>query len=341
VRQPQVGGRRLLAAAHLVLAAALAAPVVLAAHTLGSAGAFLVEFLTGDRVPALSALVPPASRRPLALAAVAADRHARPAFWAGPPLVLVPGFTPDGKDDPRALRAARLLAEAGFTVTVPTVPGLTRGRLRPDDVAPVVRAIAAADDDGARPVTVIGVSVGAGPALLAAADARVRDRVGAVVSLGGYASATELLRFFLTGDYAFGEARGRVEHDPAVVGAFVEANADLLDPATARALTGGDRAALAAALDRLSPEVTALLAALSPERVAGDLRARLVLVHARGDRAVPYTESLRLAAARPRDTRVVLVDLLDHVEGAGGTRWSGLGQALTLWGVLYGLLRGA
>ena len=54
----------------------------------------------------------------------------------------------------------------------------------------------------------VAVSVGAGPALLAAADPRVRDRVRARAGLGGYASARELVRFYLTGDYGWDGARG-------------------------------------------------------------------------------------------------------------------------------------
>ena len=70
-------------------------------------------------------------------------------------------------------QAAALLARAGFDVAVPTIPGLTRGRLRPDDVEPVVATLAAR----AAPTVMISVSVGAGPALLAAAEPAVRERV--------------------------------------------------------------------------------------------------------------------------------------------------------------------
>src|SRR5207245_7697373 len=95
------------------------------------------------------------------------------------------------------------------------------------DVAPVVATLAARP----APTVVLGVSVGAGPALLAAADPRVRDRVRAVVSLGGYASAREVLRFWLTGVYEYGGVKGRVAHDPGPVNAFVRAHADRLEPA--------------------------------------------------------------------------------------------------------------
>jgi len=248
------------------------------------------------------------------------------------PLVLVHGYAPAGKDEPRVREAAALLARAGFDVAVPTIPGLTRGRLQSDDVRPVVATLAAR----ARPTVMIAVSVGAGPALLAAAEPSVRDRVRAVLSLGGYASAPELLRFFLTGEYGWGAVRGRVVHDPDVVRAFVEANADLLDDAGREALA--DPARAAAALRALPPAVATVLNQLSPDRVARDIRARLILVHGVDDPAVPYTESLRLAAARPENTDVVLVHLLKHVEpGSRGRAWGALRELSALLLAMYAL----
>jgi pimeloyl-ACP methyl ester carboxylesterase len=299
------------------------------------AGAFLAEFLGDGGATPLSGLTPVPERRPLPLAGVATDHYASPRLAGGRPLVLVHGFAPDGKDDPRVIRSAELLARAGFDVVVPTVSGLTAGRLRLADVDTVVAAVAAA---GARAVRVVGVSVGAGPALLAAADPRVRDRVNTVLVLGGYASAVELLRFFLTGEYGYGGTRGHVEHDPDLVRAFIAANGELVDAATRRALTT-DRQRAAAFLDDLPADLRELLDALSPERVARDIRARLVLVHGRADRAVPYTESLRLAAARPERTTLVLVGVIDHVQGPGrsGARLR-TEDLLALWGVVSRLL---
>ncbi|MGH7393272.1 MAG: alpha/beta hydrolase family protein, partial [Candidatus Rokuibacteriota bacterium] len=85
-----------------------------------------------------------------------------------------------------------------------------------------------------------------------------------------------------------------------------------------------------------------LLDALSPERAAPRIPARLVLVHGRGDRAVPFTESLRLAAARPERTRVVIIDAIGHVEAAGRSGPFGAWRDLAaLWAVMYGLLAAA
>jgi pimeloyl-ACP methyl ester carboxylesterase len=332
VHQPEVA--RLAA---LLLAFLLVVPVAQAAWSGLLAVAFLLEFLTGGRPPALSTLTAAPARQPLAVPGASVDLYGRPGPNRGAPLVLVHGFSPGGKDDPRVREAAALLSRAGFDVAVPTIPGLTRGRLGPEDVEPVVATLAARAD----PAVVVAVSVGAGPALLAAADPRVRDRVRVVLSLGGYASATEVVRFWLTGAYGYDSVSGRVDHDPALIRMFVRANGDRLDAPSRALLEGGDPGGAARFLAAPPAELQRYLDSLSPLRVARDIRARLVLVHGRTDRAVPYTESLRLAAARPERTTLVLVGVVDHVKGRGAAGWHGARDFLALWGVMYGLASGA
>jgi hypothetical protein len=309
VRQPDVA--RLT---RLFLALVLVLPVLRGAERLAVASAFLVEFAE-PRWPALSLLTRAPVEAPRELPGVSADGFTSRRLTPPTPLVLVPGVTPLGKDDPRARDAARLLARVGFDVTLPTVPGLTRGRLRPDDVAPVVTTLSAAR----RPAVIVAVSIGSGPALLAAADPRVRERVALVVTLGGYASASELVRFYLSGDYRYGRDAGHRRHDPELVRAFVDANADLLEDPSG---------------------LPALLEALSPAHVMSEITARLIVVHGRDDVVVPYTESLRLVAARPAGTTLVLVDVLGHIGAAaeGGLDWRAIGR---LWRAAYQLARAA
>ena len=326
MRQPQVAARLTALPAALVLAA----PVVLAARALLVSAAFLAEFLSEGSLSTLTALTP----EPLVSSLDAATDRYRPAtFSGGAPLVLVHGLAPAGKDDVRLRRAARLLARAGFDVAVPTIPGLTHGRLRPDDARPVVAALAT------RPgrARIVGVSVGAAPAFLAAADPAVRERVRLVLALGGYASALELIRFHLTGDYAWQGRRGHVPRDPVLARAVIEANAELAGPEVRAALAAGDAARVEAALAALPAATQELIGSLSPERVVRDVRAPILLVHGRDDPAVPYTESLRLAAARPAQTRVVLVGVVGHVEGATG-RLGAAADLLRLLGAVYTLV---
>jgi pimeloyl-ACP methyl ester carboxylesterase len=328
VRQQEVARAGFLLAAFVLLL-----PVVRAARVLTLSALFIADFLGGSASSALSrvTVVPLRQGAPHG----DADRYVIPDGMPRTPLVLVHGLAPDGKDDERLVSAATLLARVGFDVAVPTIPGLTRLRLRPGDVAPVATAIA----ERSRPSVVVGVSVGAGVALLAAAAPDVRDRVALVVSLGGYASAADLVRFYLTGEYGFEGVQGRATHDPALIGRFLDANADLLDPSARRVLAAADPAAIDASMRALSPELRALLAAVSPVRVVAAIPAPIVLVHGRGDGAVPYTESLRLAAARPVGTRVVLVGLVGHVEGiTAKERATAVVDLVRLVGVAYRLI---
>ena len=169
MRQPEIA--RLLQLAAAVL---LAVPVVLAARDLVVAVAFLVEFLSAGQARPLSARTAAPQVEPLAVEGAVVDRWRR---REGSALVLVHGYAPAGKDEPRVRQAAALLARAGYDVAVPTIPGLTRGRLRPEDVRPVVATLAARP----LPTAIVAVSVGAGPALLAAADPAVRDRARVVL----------------------------------------------------------------------------------------------------------------------------------------------------------------
>ncbi|MBI3630169.1 MAG: hypothetical protein HY217_11450, partial [Candidatus Rokubacteria bacterium] len=163
MREPQVARRPLLLAA---LALLLVAPLLLrAGWTSVLSAAFLLEFLSAGRVPALTAITPEPVRARLPLPGVAADlytgaecagyvadaRARTDAPSAGLPgrggaaagdgwrgracsLVLVHGLAPAGKDDPRLGQAARQLARTGAAVAVPTVPGLTRLSLDAEDV---------------------------------------------------------------------------------------------------------------------------------------------------------------------------------------------------------------
>ena len=326
MRQPEVA-RRLAA---LALALVLSAPVARDVASLVLSAAFLAEFLTDGGLPALAAVTPAPARQSLG---PSMDRWTGAALGTPPPLLLVHGYAPEGKDDPRLGRAARLLARAGFDVVVPTLPGLTRGRLRPDDAGPVVQALASRPG----PWAIVSVSIGAAPAFAGAADPAVSDRVGVLVALGPHASAAETLRFWLTGAFAFDGVSGRVPHDPALVRAFVDANADLVDEPTRAALAAGDTARVERALAALPPAVRGLLERLSPARAIPEVRARVILVHGYADPAVPYTESLRLAAARPARTRVVLLQTVGHVEAAPGSLWRAARDGIRLLLVFHAL----
>jgi fermentation-respiration switch protein FrsA (DUF1100 family) len=333
-------------AARLALACLLALPVFTTAASLITTTAFLVEFLGQGRWRPLSSVTREPLARPLvapaAAASTAIDLYVAPALRRPPGLVLVHGLSPEGKDDARLREAAALLARGGWAVAVPTVDGLTVLRLRPDDAAAVSATVRALRAAGYPRVALLGVSLGAGPALLAATDPAVGGRVSAVLALGGYASAVELLRYTLTGAYAFADLAGRGPVQEAAIAQFARANAELVDAAGRRLVDSRDPAAFDRLVDALPPSTRALLDALSPGRALGGLRAPLFLIHGRQDPAVPFTESLRLqAAARAagRPVRAAIVGAVGHVEA--GRRAGGLADLARLWATFYAFRRTA
>jgi dienelactone hydrolase len=341
---------RLSAAGRLALAVLLALPFFASASTLILTTSFLAEFLGQGRWRPLSVLTSEPLVRPLPVFLPASagahrvpvDLYTSAGLRRAPGLILVHGLAPEGKDDARLREAAALLARSGFAVAVPTMKGLTALRLRPEDSDTVSASVNALHSAGYRRVAVLGISLGAGPALLAALDPPVASQLSAVLALGGYASAVELLRYTLTGAYAFGEVAGRATGvlEPAIA-QFARANPELLDAAGRRLLDNRDPAAVDERIRALPRSTRDLLDALSPGPRIGNLRAPLFLIHGRQDPAVPFTESLRLdAAARAagRPVRTAIVGAVGHVEA--DVR-AGLADLLRLWATFYAFRRAA
>lgn len=121
--------------------------------------------------------------------------------------VLVPGFTPSGKDDHRLVALATTFARAGFLVLVPDLPGGRETRMQLDDARRIADAVVHLSGrpgleqlDGER-VGLVAISYAVGLAVLAASEPDARDRIAFLAGLGGYYDTTELVRFTTTGAY--------------------------------------------------------------------------------------------------------------------------------------------
>ena len=271
---------------------------------------------------------------------LAADLYRPAAPRAG--LVLVHGLSPAGRRHPELVRLARLLARHDRLVLVPHFEGLAAFRLSGREVAEIraaLRALAARQ----RPIGVAGLSFGAGPALLAAADV---PELTLAASFGGYADLSQVIRYLTTGTHEFGDRRYtrppeeynrwkllallvdfvRDDRDRRVLG--VIASRKLADPgADTRALEAdlgaAGRAVHALVLNRREEAVGALVAALpgearaameqlSPLGAVARLRGRLVIAHGARDVSIPFTESLRLAEATAGRAHAVILETFEH-----------------------------
>jgi alpha-beta hydrolase superfamily lysophospholipase len=365
---------RLLAVLALPLLAAACSP----GRTIEAAG--LLRDVAGAEAPGVAPAEAPTPRVAVTYAARdgATSRRAdlyRPSAARGA-LVLVPGAAEAALDDPRLVAFAGALAGRGFLVLVPALPGEDPLRVSAADTGAVGDALRFLTGEDAFPTAgLAALSYAAGPALAAALEPDLRERVAFVVAIGGYHDITAAITFLTTGAFRDDpEAPWRTAPtDARAKWRFLAANADRVgDRADARTLAAIAEARLARPeadtghlAARLGPEgravhallvnrdperVPALIAALPPglageiaaldlaRRDLGRLAAPLILIHGRTDPLVPYTESLALArAAGPAGPAGASVHLIDGLDHVD-LGPAGLGDLATLLRATYRIL---
>ncbi len=262
----------------------------------------LQDAAAGPAPSTLKRTTPAPSRRALTVAvdATAIDAHLyEPGEPARAGMLLVPGATRLGPDDPRVVAFAETLARARFRVLVPDLPGLRSFRFGSGDAVLIAAALGelAARSKG-QPLGVTAVSFAAGPAVLALLDhdpgaasgaasgAAFGAAVDFAVLIGGYHDITAAITYVTTGFYRHGPAGTWRQGDPSGIAkwAFVLSNVHRLRSAgdretlaaIAEARIADPAADVAAAAAGLGPEgqtVWALLENRDPERVPALLDA--------------------------------------------------------------------
>ena len=177
--------------------------------------------------------------------------------------------------------------------------------------------------EGVHPIALLAVSVGAGPALAAAADPALAGDVSAVLTLGGYASARALLRYTLTGAARDLPPGGHARPDEGAIALFVAANGDLMDAAARRLTDNRDPAAAETLLAGLGDSAQRLLDALSPSgtwRVCARRSSSCMDATIRRYRSRRAGGWRRAAARAGRPARLAVVGAVGHVEPGVGAR---------------------
>ncbi len=270
-------------------------------------------------------------------------------------IVLVPGAVPDGKDNQALIAFAMTLARARFAVLAPELSGQRELKVQPGharEVADAFRHLVEREDLSPRGrAGIAAFSYGVGPAVLAALEDDVRGRVRFVLGVGDYHDIRASIRFFTTGyfedngaprhlkpdDYGklvfaksvldqIGSRDDRVTLDAMVSARLRDSGAEL--SALAKKL-GPEGLAVYRLLTNTDPQETARLLAALPQPILETidaltldnkelhrLTARLLLVHGKNDRLIPYPESLALGnAVAPRQARVFILNrILGHVD---------------------------
>lgn len=270
-------------------------------------------------------------------------------------IVLVPGAVPEGKDHERLVAFATTFARARFAVLTPELSGYRELKMRPAQIRELADAfqyLAGREDlsHGGR-VGFAAFSYAVGPAVLAALEDDTRKQVRFVLGVGGYHDLRVAILFFTTGYF---EEDGKPRHlepseygklvfamsvtdylrdanDRAIIATMVDVK--LTDPvadisvlaeglapegrSVYRLMTNTDPQQTARLIDALPPEALATIDALTlADKHLMRLEARLVLVHGRNDRLIPYPETLALGrSVPPSQARIFIINrILGHVD---------------------------
>ena len=289
-------------------------------------------------------------------------------------LLLVHGFTEEGRRDPRLTAFAETLGRAGFTVFVPEVEGLRDFSISGREIRVLTDALRHSTGDtgpaaGVR-TGIAAFSLAVGPAMLAAGDPAVNNQVSFIVSVGGYYDLTDTLRYVTTGVDAGGndarppppqrEGRWAVllsqlhwledDDDRELLERIARRRMD--DPhapvAELRRQLGDEGQSVYALVTNRDPDkvdtlIEALPAAMLEEFRALDLSARdlsgvqadVVLIHGRDDRVIPFSHSERLRDTLANDRE----HWLYRAGGLGHVDVSpGLRDGLGLWRAAWRIL---
>lgn len=265
-------------------------------------------------------------------------------------LVLVAGADRVGKDHPLFIAFASALANAGFTVLVPDLVNLRSLRIRRGDEVLVADAVRWLADQQGGKVALIGVSYALGPALLAAIEPRVNERVSFVLGIGGFYDLGRVVAGLRNpyGKWLFAAANTDAIDDAAdrttiaAIAARKTANLDA-DVADLFNQLGPQGRAVYALLDTTDPSQSDVLVAALPaklrDEIAGltlkgrdlsGLKAPLLLVHGGDDPLIAPEESMALAEALGDRARLYLIESMRHVEVG-----SDIGDILRLWWVCW------
>ena len=200
------------------------------------------------------------------------------------PILIVHGVNPTGKNSLDLVRISEALAQAGYAVYVPDFAEMKKQHLRPEEAGKIKAVFHSIGRDAA----IACFSYGCGPALVAAADPEIRNRVRFAVAFGGYYDIRETLEYVITGAQS-------------LLQIFFASS-----PEDFRLRLRAGPEALHRRLDALSPSLH-----------INSLRAPLILIHGINDPAIPVQQSIELAKAAHANgiaSSLTLLRMYGHVQ---------------------------
>lgn len=321
------------------------------------AALFLEDLAAGNEKSRLKSQTPKPTQAPIDYEIQGYQYQADLYISQEPPLasiVLIPGVAVQGKDDSRLVAFASTLARSRFMVLVPDIPNLRDLKIRAEDSRTIIDAytyLISRPEFPAQGQAGIGAfSYAVGPAVIAALDPQIRERVNFILSVGGYYDIEQVITFFTTGYFQNDNGWQYLEPNEYGKWVFVLSNVERLSNPLdkeiffkiAQRKINNPNTSIEDLIINLTDEANSILALLQnqnhnhtpsliadiPNIIHGDLdalnlsnkdltklKAKLILLHGTDDDIIPYTESIALArAVAEGQSEVFLIDGLAHVD---------------------------
>jgi hypothetical protein len=268
-------------------------------------------------------------------------------------IVLIPGVAEQGKDDLRLIAFATTLARSRFMVLVPEISNLRELKIRVEDSRTIIDAFTylisrpELPEQGQAGIGAFSYAVG--PAVLAALDPEIREKIDFILSVGGYYNVEQVITFFTTGYFKNDNGWQYIKPNEYGKWVFVLSNIERLSIQTdkdifheiAQRKMDNPNASIDDLTSYLSAEANSILTLLKnqnhnqttqlitgiPYAIRTDLdaldlsnknlsqlNAKLILLHGIDDDIIPYTESILLSkAVAEGQSELFIVDGLAHV----------------------------
>ena len=274
-----------------------------------------------------------------------------------PALVVLHGVHHLGMNEPRLIAFASAMASCGLRVLTPELPDIKDYHVGKNSIATIGDAATwLAQQNGGKPVGVMGLSFSGGLSLLAAADPQYKPAIKFVVAVGSQDEMSRVAEYYRTGEDM--RPNGKEELlPPHEYGALVleyESLEDFVPESDLTALRAvlrahlyedavGEKAALAALtpqqlaeakqlMNTTSPATQAMLAKSEAKHVADmagvsphghlkGLTTPVYLLHGEGDNIIPSAETMWMADELPNETlqTELISPVISHLDmdGAG------------------------
>ncbi|MBI2334505.1 hypothetical protein HYU96_01770 [Candidatus Daviesbacteria bacterium] len=243
-----------------------------------------------------------------------------------PSIILAMGIKTSEKDKPILLHFGQTLARLGYMTFWPRLEVLDKGESLPEEAETFIEAFKYLEERSAR-ISFVGFSVGSSTAFIAASNPEIADKVHSLVFFGGYFDLFDYLMALSSKMIVNGE---KVPWEP--VQDAIDHTGGLLGLAGIKLeeFKSGN-------LDYGQESKYQSLLRFSPSQKIKDFKGKIFILHDKSDSYVPYTESIKLFKALPKNQIAAyhISDLFEHVQP---NRPINIFELVKLYGFLYKVL---